>query len=55
MKFLLAVMTYLLMAFVLGWGILLAVRGQYGLLIASVVGYCLALGFIGCLPQKSHH
>jgi hypothetical protein len=55
MKLLLAVMFFLMMAFVLGWGILLAVRGQPSLLIAAAAGYALTLGLVGCLPKKSHH
>lgn len=54
MKFLMAVLAYLLIAFFLCWGILLAVRDQYALLIGSAAAYLLALGLIGCLPKKAH-
>jgi hypothetical protein len=54
MKFMMAVLTYLLIAAFLCWGILLAVRGQYWLLIAAAATYLLGLGLIGCLPKKQH-
>jgi hypothetical protein len=55
MKFLFSVIVYLLMAIVLGAGILLSVRGQHWLLIAAVIGYLMMLGLIGCLPKKISH
>jgi hypothetical protein len=54
MKFLMSVLVYVVLAAFLAWGILLAVRGQYWLLIAASTTYLLGLGFIGCLPKKSH-
>lgn len=54
MKFLLAVLAYLLMAVVLGWGILLTVKGHPWLLLVGVLTYLVALGTIGCLPKKAH-
>jgi hypothetical protein len=53
-KFLLALLVYLVMAVVLGWGILLAVRGEPWLLLASLVAYCVAFAKIGCLPSHDH-
>ena len=53
MKLLLAVMAYLVIGAVLGWGILLTVRGQPWLLIVGVLVYTLAFAKLGCLP-KSH-
>jgi hypothetical protein len=53
-KFLLALMVYVLMALLLGWGILLAVRGEPWLLLAGLVAYCVAFAKLGCLPGKSH-
>lgn len=55
MKFVSAVIIYLLMAFVLAWGILDFSHGRHWLLIAGVLGYVLMLAKIGCLPPKSHH
>jgi len=51
---LMALLAYLLVAFFIGWGILMAVHGKFTLLIASAACYLLALGFIGCLPAKQH-
>jgi hypothetical protein len=53
MKFLLAIVVYLIISFVLGWGILLALKGNAWLLIVSFLAYAVAFGKIGCLP-KSH-
>ncbi len=55
MKFLLAVLAYLLIAGVLGCGILLAVRGSFWLLIAAFVVYALVFATKGCLPGKAPH
>jgi len=55
MKFLLAILAYLLMGAVLGWGMLLAVKGNPWLLIVSFLAYAVAFGKLGCLPGKSHH
>jgi hypothetical protein len=54
MKFLGAVLAYLLIAFVLGWGILLAVRGSFWLLAISLLAYVVAFAKIGCLPSDKH-
>jgi hypothetical protein len=54
MKFFLAILAYLLIAFVLGWGILLAVKGSPWLLIVGFLAYVVAFGKLGCLPGKSH-
>ena len=55
MKFLLAITAYLLISFVLCWGILLTVRGNPWLLIVSFLAYAVAFAKLGCLPGKSHH
>ncbi len=55
MKFLLAVLAYLLIALVLGYGILLAVRGSFWLLIAGFLVYALAFATKGCLPGQTSH
>ena len=55
MKFVLAILAYLLISFMLCWGILLLVRGNPWLLIAAFLGYAVAFAKLGCLPGKSHH
>jgi hypothetical protein len=54
MKFLFAILAYLLIGFVLGWGILQAVRGNVWLLVGGFIAYVVAFSMIGCLPKKSH-
>jgi hypothetical protein len=54
MKFLLAFITYLVMSLILGWGILLAAKGNLWLLIVGFLAYAVAFAKIGCLPGKSH-
>ena len=54
MKFLLAILAYLLISIVLGWGILLAVKGNPWLLIVGFLAYAVAFAKLGCLPGKTH-
>jgi hypothetical protein len=54
MKFLLAILAYLAIALVLGWGILLAVRGNPWLLLIGFLAYAIAFARLGCLPRKGH-
>ena len=54
MKFLLSVLAYLLIAVILGWGILLAVKGNPWLLVVGFLTYVIAFAKIGCLPKQSH-
>jgi hypothetical protein len=54
MKFLSSLVVYLLIGFVLGWSILLAVKGNPWLLVVSVLVYLAILTKTGCLPGKSH-
>ena len=54
MKLFLPIVAYLAIGAVLGWGILLAVKGQYWLLIIAFLTYAVAFAKIGCLP-KAHH
>ena len=54
MKFLLAIVAYLVIALVLGGGILLTVKGQPWLLIVGFLAYAAAFVKVGCLPKKSH-
>ena len=53
MKFLMAIVAYLIISFVLGWGILLAMKGNAWLLIVGFLAYAVAFAKLGCLP-KSH-
>jgi len=53
-KFVLALLIYLLMGFVLGYGILLTVKGNPWLFIVGFLSYALLFAKIGCLPKKSH-
>jgi hypothetical protein len=54
MKFLGAIIAYLLIALVLAWGILLAVNGSFWLLAVTFLAYVVAFVNIGCLPSKRH-
>jgi F0F1-type ATP synthase assembly protein I len=54
MKFLWAIIAYLVIAAVLGWGILRAVTGEPWLLIVGFLAYAVAFAKLGCLPKKSH-
>ena len=54
MKLFSAVLVYLVIGLILGWGILLAVKGSLWLLIAGLVVYVVAFAKFGCLPGKSH-
>ncbi len=52
MKLILGIVAYLLIGLLLGWGILLTVRGQPWLLLAGFAAYVIAVGRLGCLPKK---
>jgi len=54
MKLFLVVLAYLVIGFVLGWGILLMIKGSPWLLIISFLAYIVAFGRLGCLPKKTH-
>jgi hypothetical protein len=54
MKLVMAVVAYLVIAGLLGWGILLTVQGQPWLLIVSFLAYAVAFAKLGFLPGKSH-
>ena len=54
MKFLLAIVAYLVIAGILGWGMLEAVKGQPWLLIIGSLAYVIAFAKLGCLPKQSH-
>ena len=49
MKFILALLVWLLMGFFIGWGMLLFVKGTtIWLLVASFIGFWVLVGKIGC-------
>jgi hypothetical protein len=54
MNFLLAILAYVVIGLVLGWGIILAVKGSPWLLVAGFITYVVAFAKLGCLPKKSH-
>jgi len=54
MKFLMAIIAYALIGVVLGWGIMLLIKGNPWLLIAGFIAYVVAFAKIGCLPKKAH-
>ncbi len=53
-KFVLALLVYLVMGFILAWGILLTFKGNPWLLLTSFVVYALLFAKLGCLPKQSH-
>jgi len=48
MKLTFAILVYLLIGAVIGWGIFDAMKGSYWLLIASLAVYVVAFARIGC-------
>ena len=54
MKFLWAIIAYLVIAAILGWGLILTVKGNPWLFVIAFLAYVIAFGRIGCLPKKSH-
>ncbi len=55
MKLLGAIVAYVVIGFVLAWGILHAVRGSYWLLAVSFLAYVVAFARIGCTPPTKPH
>ena len=53
MKLVWVLLAYLLIAIVLGWGILLTVHGNPWLLIVGFLAYAVAFAVWGCLPKHS--
>jgi hypothetical protein len=51
MKFALAILVYLLMAAILGAGIVMAASGNPLLLIIALVAYVVAFGKLGCMTH----
>jgi hypothetical protein len=54
MKFLAAIIAYLVIGLLLARGILLAVKGEAWLLVVGLLTYAVAFAKLGCLPKKSH-
>ena len=55
MKFYAAILAYVAIGGILGWGILRAVHGSFWVLAATFVIYVVAFGKIGCLPSGKSH
>ena len=53
MKLALAVLIYLIIAAILGAGILLLVAGKPWFLAIGFIAFVVAFGRIGCMPQKT--
>ena len=51
MKFLLAMLVWLIMGAVIATGILMAVKGSIWLLLLSLLGFVLLVAKIGCLSH----
>jgi hypothetical protein len=54
MKLFWAIIAYVVIGIILGWGLILAVKGNLWLLVIGFIAYVVAFGKIGCLPKKSH-
>jgi len=54
MKLLWAIIAYVVIAGILGWGLILTMKGNPWLFIIGFLAYVVAFGKIGCLPKKSH-
>lgn len=54
MKLLWAIIAYVVIGIILGWGMILMMKGSPWLLVIGFLAYVVAFGKIGCLPKKSH-
>ena len=54
MKLLWAIIAYLIIGIVLGWGILAGMKGNWWILAIGFLAYVIVFGRVGCLPKKSH-
>ena len=54
MRFFSAILVYVIIGFVLAWGIGLALKGNFWLLGAGLAAYVISFAKIGCLPSKDH-
>ncbi len=55
MKFIAAIVAFLLIGLILGAGIYEAVKGHLWLLVAALLVYVLAFAKLGCLPSSKSH
>ena len=55
MKFFAAIVAYLLIGLILGFGILEVMHGHLWLLAAGVLVYLIAFAKLGCLPSSKSH
>ncbi len=53
MKLIWTIIAYLLIAAVLGWGILSLMRGDPWILLAGFLIYAITFARVGCLPKKA--
>jgi len=51
MKFLLAIVVWLIMAAVIGSGVVMAAQGSVWLLVVSVLAFIVMVGKIGCATE----
>ena len=54
MKLAFTILSFVLIAAVLSYGILQTIQGKPAVLIVGTLGYIAALTAFGCLPKKSH-
>jgi len=54
MKFVFGILVYLIIALILGLGMMQMVNGKPWLLLIGLLAYVVSFGAIGCLPKKSH-
>lgn len=55
MKFYAAIIAYVVIGLILGWGIYEAVTGHLWFLAIGVLVYVVAFAKIGCLPSSKSH
>lgn len=51
MKFFMAIFVYLLIGAVLGWGIMMLIKGSPWFLVAGLLAYVIAFAKIGCISH----
>lgn len=54
MKLCLAIVVYVIIGLLLGWGMLLAAKGSWWFLIAGFIAYLVLFAKFGCLPKSNH-
>lgn len=55
MKFFAAIVAYLIIGLILGFGIFEAMQGHFWLMAAGVLVYVIAFAKLGCLPSSKSH